>query len=111
MRRIQLGLAVVLTLETVALIYQAQGFVARMTATSDGTVVPSPWLFPSIFSGGLALLVGVLFSSYLILLAHPTKLLLVGSIVVFIVANVGLWSLHRAIVSVESVGHGWPAWW
>src|SRR5688500_6899810 len=111
MRRIQIVLAVVLTIEAVAVIYQANGFIERIAITTDGTVLPSPWLYPSIFSVGLALVLAALSCSYLLVLAPATKPVLIGSVIIFIVTTIGLWSLHRAIRSVEGISHGSPGWW
>ncbi len=111
MRRIQLILAGALTIEAIGVVYQARGFVQRMSVTSDGTVVPSQWFYPSIFSGALVLLIAVLLCAYLLLFAPTTKTFFAGSVVIFVLATIGLWSFHRAIVSIEGIGHGWPGWW
>jgi hypothetical protein len=102
MRRIQTALTVALTIETIGIIYQAYGFVQRISVTADGTVVPSAWFYPSIFSGAFVLLVAVLLSAYLLLLPPTTRTLFVGSVVVFLLGTIGLWSFHRAIVSIEA---------
>ncbi|HSY48801.1 MAG TPA: hypothetical protein VLC46_08325 [Thermoanaerobaculia bacterium] len=110
MRRFQLTLAIALLAEGTTVLVEAARLAERMTVTSDGTLVPSPWLYPSPFSAGLALVLAVVLGGFLVLFAPPTKQLLLGSIGNFVLGSIGLWSFHRGIVWIQGIGHGFPAW-
>jgi hypothetical protein len=112
MRRIQLALALILLVESAAVTLQGARLAERFSPTADGTILPSPFLFPSPFSAGLALIAASVLAGFLFLAAPATRLTFAGSLAHFTLASAGIWSFHRAILWIQSFGgHGLPGWW
>jgi len=112
MRRIQVALAVILLIEGAVLVFESAGLAQGLTVTGDGTILPSPFIYPSPFSAGLALIGASVLAAFLLLLAPITKQMFAASLVHFVLASVGIWSFHRGILWMQSIsGHGLPGWW
>lgn len=110
-RRAQLILTTLLAVEAAIVFAEANALAQSIRVTGDGDVLPSAWLFPSPFSGGGALLIAVVLAGFLLASTPSTKRALFGSITVFILGTLGLWSFHRVIVWMHGVSHGLPGWW
>jgi hypothetical protein len=107
MRRAQITLAI----EATFVIVEANFLAQKIRVTGDGDVLPLPWTYPSVFSAGGALVIGLVGAAFVIATGAATKRSLVATAAIYLLGTAGLWSFHRLMVWIQGVGgHGLPGW-